>query len=204
MVFAVTKRPEYPPVAPGAKWTMKKVLQLPFLTINFLIKILKFEQSLKKPCPGSTCFGSGTLILCERLLDSGEYEKRLFCSALDELHCWTPVLLCQKACACTAAHCMKEILPGHLMLKHPTTLHYECFEASNASILCLLCEEELLHDQQKVAMKICGTFGYKHFPTCTFPAPIVTEGVFSAEGSQSVASSEEEAASNSPTKKRRH
>ena len=124
---------------------------------------------MKKPCPEDLLFGSGTLILCERVLHDGGHAKRIFCSGLEEYKCWTPVLISTRTSLCTAANCGHEILPGHLMVKFPTTLHYECYNSSSVSVYCLLCEEEILSNRKKASIKICGTFGFKHYPSCLSP-----------------------------------
>ena len=93
-------------------------------------------------------------------------KKRIFCSSLDELKCWTPVSICSKSTVCSSGKCGHPIAVGHLLIRYPTTIHYECFDKDNNDIHCLLCEEIISTSQKKMSLKICGTYGFKHFPSC--------------------------------------
>lgn len=144
------------------------------------------------------------MLLCERNLPNGVVEKKIFCSGLDEFNCWPPVFVCTQASTCTSAQCGKEILPGNLIVKYPTTLHYECFLTPNINVRCVLCEEEILPGEGSASIKICGTFGFKHDPPCLSTSG-PSSGRTSAENSQETSSidSDLEVAAH-PQKKRKH
>lgn len=143
------------------------------------------------------------MLLFERISATGALEKKVFCSELQEFNCWPPVIICTTSSICTSMSCGKEILPGHLMIKNPTILHYECLDASKQSVRCILCEEEILRSHSSVPFRLCNAYGFKHYPTCKAPALNANEGVTSAESSQDVAISDSDMESSVSHNKRR-